>query len=60
LTLAEWQAGLVVSKGNPLRIRSAADLARSRLRIVAREPGSGARVLLERQLRGAGLSPGRS
>jgi putative molybdopterin biosynthesis protein len=56
VTLVEWQAGLVMRKGNPLGIRGAADLGRAKLRIVAREPGAGARQLLEQQLRAAGLS----
>ncbi len=55
-TLARWEAGLVLAPGNPKRIRGAADLERRGLRLVAREPGSGARRLLERELRRAGLS----
>ena len=54
-TLARWEAGLVAAPGNPRRIRGAADLGRRGLRLAAREPGSGARRLLERELRRAGL-----
>lgn len=54
-TLARWEAGLVAAAGNPKRIRGPADLGRRGLRLVAREPGAGARRLLERALRGAGL-----
>lgn len=54
-TLGRWEAGLVAAAGNPKRIRGAADLGRRGLRIVAREPGSGARRLLERALARAGL-----
>ena len=56
ITLARWEAGLVTAPNNPKRIRSAADLGRRGLRLVAREQGSGARRLLERELRNAGLS----
>ena len=55
ITLARWQVGLVVASGNPGRIRSTADLGRRGLRLVVREAGSGARRLLDRELRGAGL-----
>lgn len=56
-TLARWEAGLVAAAGNPKRIRSSADLGRRGLRLVVREPGSGARRLLDRELRRAELSP---
>lgn len=55
-TLGRWEAGLVVAAGNPKRIRGVADLGRRGLRIAVREPGSGARRLLERDLLRAGLS----
>lgn len=51
VTLARWEAGLVLPAGNPLRIRAVDDLARPALRLVTREAGSGARALLERELR---------
>jgi molybdate-binding protein/DNA-binding XRE family transcriptional regulator len=50
ITLACWEAGLVAAAGNPKKIRDAADLGRRGLRLVTREPGSGARRLLEREL----------
>jgi putative molybdopterin biosynthesis protein len=55
-TLGRWEAGLVLAAGNPKRIRTPADLGRRGLRIVAREVGSGARRLLERELARAGHS----
>lgn len=55
ITLARWEAGLLAAPGNPKQLRSAADLGRRGLRCVAREPGSGARRLLERELVRAGL-----
>ncbi|MBX6377213.1 MAG: substrate-binding domain-containing protein, partial [Clostridia bacterium] len=55
--LAQWEQGLVVAPGNPLAIRRAEDLADPRVRLVNREPGSGARELLDRLLRQAGIPP---
>jgi molybdate-binding protein/DNA-binding XRE family transcriptional regulator len=57
VTLARWEEGLVTAPGNPKKIRRAGDLARRSLRIVSREKGSGARRLLDRQLRAAGVTP---
>ncbi len=48
--------GFYVAKGNPKRILSWGDLARSDVHLVNRERGSGARVLLDEQLRIAGIS----
>lgn len=50
VNLARWRAGLAVARANPRGIRGAADLGRREVRIVNREPGSGARALLDRQL----------
>jgi len=50
VTLARWEAGLVVPKGNPQRLKSAGDLVRHRVRVVRREAGSGAEALLQRAL----------
>lgn len=55
ITLGRWEAGLLLPPGNPKRVRSVADLGRSRLRLVVREAGSGALRLLERELKRAGL-----
>ncbi|XXF74911.1 substrate-binding domain-containing protein [Myxococcaceae bacterium GXIMD 01537] len=57
ITLGRWEAGLVTAPGNPKQIRRASDLARRGLRLVTREEGSGARRLLDQQLRAEGLSP---
>lgn len=48
--------GFYVAKGNPKNILSWTDLARPELRFVNRERGSGARVLLDEQLRKQGIS----
>ena len=55
--LARWEEGFVVRSGNPLSIRGAADLTRRKVRLIGREPGSGAQSLLERELRKARISP---
>lgn len=49
--LVTRSSGLYVQKGNPLHLQSWQDLARPGLRLVNREKGSGARVLLDEQLR---------
>ena len=55
VTLARWEAGLIVPDGNPRAIRGVDDLVDRGLRVVVREPGAGAQRLLERCLRHAGL-----
>ncbi len=60
VTLARWEAGLVLRPEDAERVRGAADLAQPDLRLVAREAGAGAQRLLERALRGAGLPVGRA
>lgn len=51
LNLVCRTAGIYVKKGNPLHIKQWSDLARPGVTIVNREKGSGARVLLDEQLR---------
>ena len=53
--LVERTQGLMVERGNPLGITSLADLARPDVRFVNRQRGSGTRVLLDFQLRSAGI-----
>ena len=48
--------GFYVAKGNPQKILTWSDLARSDLRFVNRERGSGARVLLDEHLRIQGIA----
>jgi molybdate-binding protein/DNA-binding XRE family transcriptional regulator len=55
ITLARWEAGIVLASGNPKDIIDVSGLARKGVRLVAREPGSGARMLLERELKRADL-----
>lgn len=55
VTLARWEMGLLTAPGNPKKLQKPLDLARRGLRLITREVGSGARRLLERKLREAGL-----
>lgn len=55
VTLARWEVGLLFAANNPKRIKAVADLARRGVRLAGREPGSGARRLLERELTRAKL-----
>lgn len=55
VNLATRNAGIYVAKGNPLGIASWEDLVKQEVRIVNRERGAGARVLLDEQLRLRGI-----
>jgi molybdate-binding protein/DNA-binding XRE family transcriptional regulator len=50
VNFARWELGLGVRRGNPLKLRSIADLARPGVRIANRESGSGARLVLDQAL----------
>lgn len=54
ISLARWEAGLLLREGDRQRIRGAKDLGRPGVRLVAREAGAGAQRLLEREVRAAG------
>ncbi|HKP62914.1 MAG TPA: substrate-binding domain-containing protein [Polyangiales bacterium] len=56
IAFARWEVGLVAARRNPKSIRGIADLGRRGVQLVVREPGSGARRLLEQQIRAAELS----
>jgi molybdate-binding protein/DNA-binding XRE family transcriptional regulator len=56
VTFASWEEGLIVRSGNPLSIRTISDLARRDVRIINREPRSGARMLLDQKLSAAGMA----
>lgn len=55
VTFAIWEEGLLVPSGSPKGIREVAALARKDIVLVNREPGSGARLLLDRKLSEAGI-----
>jgi molybdate transport repressor ModE-like protein len=52
------EQGLIVARGNPLRVRDVADLARTGLRFVNRQRGAGTRAWLDRLIAERGLRPG--
>ncbi|AFH63312.1 substrate-binding domain-containing protein [Paenibacillus caseinilyticus] len=56
VNLVSRMAGLYVRQGNPHGIGGWADLAKPGLRMINREKGSGARVLLDEQLRLHGIT----
>jgi molybdate-binding protein/DNA-binding XRE family transcriptional regulator len=58
VTFATWEEGFLVRRGNPLSIRTAADLAEPLVTLVNREAGSGARLLLDQRLHAAEVQPG--
>jgi putative molybdopterin biosynthesis protein len=51
------EQGVIVAAGNPLGIRSVADLARTKARFINRQKGSGTRGWLDRMLAEAAISP---
>lgn len=57
LNLLSRKAGVYVKKGNPLNIASWSDLGKKQVRIINREKGSGARILLDEQLRIHKIAP---
>jgi putative molybdopterin biosynthesis protein len=57
--LFERQQGLVVARGNPQRIRRLRDLARSGVRFVNRQQGSGTRLLFDSLLTAERVPPQR-
>ena len=50
--------GLMVPSGNPQKIRSIADIARTQARFINRQRGSGTRLALEKMLRDQGIDRG--
>jgi molybdate-binding protein/DNA-binding XRE family transcriptional regulator len=59
VTFAHWEEGFIVRQGNPKKIRAIGDVAKPRVRIVNREKGSGARRLIDKQLKANGIKPNR-
>ncbi len=57
LTFAHWEIGIVTQPGNPLNIRSVADLGAGDISIANRQKGSGARDRLDSALKSARISP---
>jgi len=55
VTLSHREQGLMVATGNPKAIRSLSDLARADITFINRNPGSGTRLWLDRQLQAEGI-----
>ena len=55
--LGRWRMGWIVAAGNPKGIHGASDLGRPEVRLANREPGSGARTLLDRLLTAEQVQP---
>jgi putative molybdopterin biosynthesis protein len=56
VTLAHWEVGLVIGRGNPKKIRRASDVAHRRVRLVNRERGASPRRVLERRMKAEGAT----
>jgi len=59
VTFAHWEEGIIVREGNPKKIRTVGDIAKPTVRLVNRETGSGARRLLDKQMRASAINPKR-
>lgn len=57
VNFARWELGIGVRRNNPMSVGSIADFGRSDVRIVNREPGSGARRVLDRGLAACNITP---
>lgn len=57
ITLAYRTQGLLLAQGNPKGIHSLSDLAREDVKFVNRNPGSGTRLWLDREIQRLGLTP---
>jgi putative molybdopterin biosynthesis protein len=57
VTLAHRRLGWILPAGNPVSVRTLAELRDRRLRLANRQPGSGTRVWLDLALRQAGILP---
>ncbi len=55
VTLAHREQGLMTAPGNPKSIRSLRDLTRADVTFINRNPGSGTRLWLDRQLQAQGI-----
>jgi putative molybdopterin biosynthesis protein len=58
IALAGREQGLIVRRGNPLSLRTLADLGQPKVNFVNRQRGAGTRVLLDYEIGKIGLEPG--
>ncbi len=56
INLGSWEEGLLIQPGNPLNLKTVADLTQPGVTIVNREPGAGSRQVLERSLQQEGIN----
>ena len=56
---AEWELGLALAPSNPLGVKGLADLARKGIRLINREQGAAARMMLDNVLSELGLHDNR-
>jgi molybdate-binding protein len=59
VTFASWEAGFMLRPGNPKGIRGFGDLVRPNVTLANREPGAGARLLLDEGLARERIAPRR-
>ena len=57
MNFCKREQGLILPKGNPRNIFTTADLGQTDLRLINRLPGTGTRVLLDRELQKYGIAP---
>ncbi len=57
INLVYRDLGLIVQRGNPLKINTVADTARPGVRIINRQSGSGTRLYFDAELQRLGLNP---
>jgi putative molybdopterin biosynthesis protein len=56
ITLAHRTQGLILAEGNPKSIKKIADLGRGNIRFVNRNPGSGTRLWLDKNIKQSGIA----
>lgn len=56
VTFATWEEGFILRPGNPKGIREIADVIRPDVRLINRETGSGARLVLDRLVKACGAA----
>lgn len=57
VNFCQREQGLMLAKGNPLKIKAVSDLGKKGVRIVNRSMGTGTRLLLDFELRKANIDP---
>lgn len=55
IRFAAWRQGFLVKKGNPKRVKQISDITKRGVRLINREEGAGARILLDSLLKTHGI-----